>query len=377
MNGTAVAVRERPSGGALAIWDNEQLEIIKNIICPGASDVELALFANHCQRTGLDPLTRQTYGIMRAQNVKQPDGQWKTIEKLSIQNSIDGLRLIAERTEHYGGQLGPQWCGKDGVWRDVWLEDEYPAAARVGVIRKDWKDALWAVATWKSYVQTYRKNNQDVVGNMWQRMPDVMLAKVAESLALRRAFPQELSGVYGEEEMAQADRGKTESAIEDLPQFQQALRVESVQSAPGKDEPIGETLPKGVPTSNAKTTAPSSGAGAPAGTHAADAETRARFETNWTKGVARAVACGVAPDEKPRPDATKGALNIAQRELMEAIKARETLNAVLTERVGQVRATGATIKDIEPAKLTDAEVHKGIADLDAMLAPDDSEDETF
>ena len=207
MNVTAMATRERPAGGALALWDREQLDVIKTLICPGASDAELALFGQVCQKTGLDPFSRQIYGIMRAQRA-QVNGEWRTIEKLSIQTSIDGFRLIAERSGKYGGQLGPQWCGPDGQWRDVWLEDSYPAAARVGVIRTDWREPLYAVAIWKSYVQTYRdrKTSQDVVGAMWQRMPDVMLAKVAESLALRRAFPAELSGLYTSEEMAQADR---------------------------------------------------------------------------------------------------------------------------------------------------------------------------
>jgi phage recombination protein Bet len=195
------------------MWSRQELDVIKELICPGATDPELALFGKVCQRTGLDPFARQVYGIMRGQNVRQPDGSWKTIEKLSIQTSIDGFRLIAERTGRYGGQLGPQWCGTDGEWRDVWLSDDYPSAARVGVIRTDWQQPLYAVAVWKSYVQTYTKNNQKVVGNMWQSMPDVMLAKVAEALALRRAFPQELSGLYTSDEMAQADRSPVDVPV--------------------------------------------------------------------------------------------------------------------------------------------------------------------
>lgn len=190
---------------ALAHYGREQIEVLKTLICPGASDTELELFAQVCQRTGLDPMARQIYGIMRGER-KQVDSQWKTVQKLSIQTSIDGFRLIADRSGKYGGQVGPQWCGPDGAWRDVWLAGEYPSAARVGVIRTDWSQPLWAVARWDSYVQKFTpKDGQEVIGAMWARMPDVMLAKVAESLALRRAFPAEMSGLYTSDEMAQAD----------------------------------------------------------------------------------------------------------------------------------------------------------------------------
>jgi len=166
-----------------SFWTDTQISALKTLGLSNASKGDLTFFFHQAQRTGLDPFARQIYMIERG-------------GRFTIQTSIDGFRIIAQRSGKYRGQAGPYFCGEDGKWADVWLKNTPPLAAKVGVYADGWSEPLWAVAKWDSYAQQ---------SPIWRKMPDLMLAKCAESLALRKAFPNDLSGIYTEDEMSQAE----------------------------------------------------------------------------------------------------------------------------------------------------------------------------
>lgn len=191
---TELATRDRAGdGGAIqaVTYSREQIDLIKRTICVDATDDELSLFLARAAKTGLDPFLRQIYSIKRG-------------GKHTIQVGIDGLRLVAIRSGEADGQEGPHWCGPDGIWRDTWLDKAPPAACKVVAFRRRQSRGYTGVAHLGEYFQSSN--------GLWKSMPANMLAKCAEALALRKAFPQELSGLYADAEMDQADAPPRQSA---------------------------------------------------------------------------------------------------------------------------------------------------------------------
>lgn len=176
-------------------YSAEEVGLIHRTMMPGAKSDEVALFVSTCERTGLDPFARQI--IPSSRNV-QKNGAWVTVWTWIV--TIDGLRKIAVDSDAYEGQEGPYWCGKDGVWKEIWTDNE-PYAAKVIVHRKGFKTGLAGIAKYESYVQ---KRGDGKPNNVWNILGDHMVAKCAEALALRKAFPNEMAGLHTQDEMAQA-----------------------------------------------------------------------------------------------------------------------------------------------------------------------------
>jgi phage recombination protein Bet len=199
--GHALTITE-PNSATLAIrdgqdfWDAKQIAALGQLGIRDASNADLAVYLHYCQKTGLDPFSRQIYMIGR--RTRAPGGEWEM--RQTIQIGIDGYRIIASRAARrdgvaisYGETL---WYDSDGRAYPVWTRPDPPAAAAVTVYRG--KDAFPGVARFASFAP--HKDGKPT--GQWATMPDHMVAKCAEAQALRRAFPHDLAGTQTTDETA-------------------------------------------------------------------------------------------------------------------------------------------------------------------------------
>jgi len=158
-------------------WTQAQYEIVKRTIAPDLNEDELMIFSHICHRVRLDPFARQIYAIKRG-------------GKMCIQTGIDGFRLVAERT----GKYAP---GND---TEFLYDDKNRLVGAKVYVKKLTPDGTWHNISATAFLSEYNPNQ-----GLWRKMPHVMIEKCAEARALRRAFPADLSGLYSEDEMDQAD----------------------------------------------------------------------------------------------------------------------------------------------------------------------------
>lgn len=130
------------------------------------------------QRSGLDPFARQIYAA-------EIGGKW------TILGAIDGFRAVASSSKEYEGRTAIEYTADGITWTDTWLSTDNPAAARVGVWRKGYREAAYTVCTWKEFGRAT---------GQWRTQGAWMLGIRVLSHALRDAFPQILGGIYTPED---------------------------------------------------------------------------------------------------------------------------------------------------------------------------------
>ena len=166
---------------------DDQISLIRNTVAQGATENDLKLFFYDCQRRGVHPLDKLIHFTKR-------NGKYTPI------TSIDFMRGRAAETGEYAGN-------DDAAFGET-FEEKFPHSATVTVYRivQGQRCPFTATARWAEYVPN---DNQAF---MWKKMPYTMLGKCAEALALRKAFPQQLSGLYSSEEMDQAKSAQHEES---------------------------------------------------------------------------------------------------------------------------------------------------------------------
>ena len=181
-----------------------QTLVSSNIIPAGTPPATIKFFAKVCYEKKLSPFSNQIHLIKRG-------------DKYSIQTGIDGLRAIADRTGLYAGSDDCVYDEGLSHYEMIEKKRDHPVVAKVTVYKMVGKERVpfTASAIWNEYAP-----QQDAMKFMWKKMGFLMLGKCAEALALRKAFPDELSSLYTEEEMHQDEEITIEEDKKDNPYFQ-------------------------------------------------------------------------------------------------------------------------------------------------------------
>lgn len=175
-----------------------RLQLLHDHVYSNLNREQFQLFLAACAERNLSPWFRHLHP-----EVKHDEKSGRPVVQMIT--TIDGFRLIAKRTGEWIWTSSPSFCGEDGIFKDVWLKPEYPAAAVIGVQRKGATELFRATAYWELYAQyTMGPRGEKILTDPWQKWKHHQLAKCAEALAMRQAFPEEFSGLYTKEEMGQA-----------------------------------------------------------------------------------------------------------------------------------------------------------------------------
>lgn len=202
----------------------QQLQLIRQTVAKDCDDREFDLFIQMARNYGLDPFRRQIYAIVT--NRDKADKR-----QLVCVVGIDGYRSMAARTGDYrpGADEPEIHCLdelKDEATNPLGIE-----RAVVTVYKRD-RAGDWhpvkGTAYWHEFAplqEVWAENpasgKREPTGRFelqrgkdnWRRMPRLMIAKCAEAQALRKGWPEDLSGLHIHEEMHQADADATPSEL--------------------------------------------------------------------------------------------------------------------------------------------------------------------
>lgn len=163
----------------------------REVLSVGLTSAQWDQFLSICDRAGLSVDLGECYPMALQLGDESEPG-------VACVTRIDLLRRAAGALGDYEGQQECSWCDAEGKWTDVWLHNEAPAAARVG-IRHDNGQITTAVVK----AETFKTSG-------WEKV-DLVLAWCAEAWALRKAFPA-LAGVFIREEVEALSRDSSGDA---------------------------------------------------------------------------------------------------------------------------------------------------------------------
>lgn len=214
-------------------YTGSQLGLIKRTVAADCNDLEFDLYMEVARRVGLDPFRKQIYAVVY--NKKDADKR-----KMAIITGIDGFRAVAARNRDYRPDDEEPVIVYDEAAKD-------PETNPLGIVKATVKayklspDNQWhavvGTAHWDEFAplkDEWAWNDEkgkrlptgrvtlDATSN-WKKMARVMIVKVAEAQALRRGWPEDLSGVYAPEEMERQMIDITPSA--EIEQHEQAQRM--------------------------------------------------------------------------------------------------------------------------------------------------------
>ena len=205
MENNKMAVAKKPED----IWTRTQIDTIRNTVAVGANDNELSMFLNIAAKYELDPFLREIwFANMGNRN--------------TIMTGRDGYLKIANRDPNFDGMKSDVIHANDRFLKDGDdIKHAYNMQNRGAIVgayaivyRKDRTHPTFCYAPFSEYNKGGR--------GVWGQYPSAMIIKVAETMALKRAFS--ISGLVTEEEIGNGEAVRS-STIKKAGEVQQKNRL--------------------------------------------------------------------------------------------------------------------------------------------------------